>query len=779
MGGRGFMKKTFTTLLLAFFATISFAQNYTISGYIKDSVSGEAMIGAIISIKELQATGTSTNAYGFYSITIPKGKYTVVAQNLGYNSKSVVIDLNSNTKIDFKITSAGTQLQQVTVGSERKNDNVTSTQVGVQKLDIKEINTIPVIFGEKDILKTIQLLPGVESAGDGNSGFYVRGGAADQNLILLDEAPVYNASHLLGFFSVFNSDAIKDVTIYKGGMPAEYGGRLASVLDIKMNDGNDERFHVSGGIGLISSRLSVEGPIKKSKGSFIVCARRTYLDQFLKLSKDSNLRQSKLYFYDINVKANYTLNDNNRIYLSGYFGKDVLGFGNTFGINWGNATGTLRWNHLFGDKMFCNTSFIVSNYNDNININFSGTSIGILSRIQDYGLKQDYEYFANAKNKIKFGFSSTYHQIVPGTITAVNNGTSSDLDLTDKYAWENALYASHEIKASERISINYGLRLTAFSVLGPGIFRDYNTATGATTDSTNYNSGQFVKTYFNLEPRLTATYLLNEKSSIKASYARNTQNMHLLSNSTSTNPTDLWIPSSNYVKPEISDQVSLGYFRNFKDNMYESSVEVYYKVEQNAIDYRDNAQLEFNENIESQLLFGQGRAYGAEFFLKKKYGKFNGWIGYTLSRSEVQINGINNNSWYPATQDRPNDISVVLIYQLSKKVTISGTFIYYTGNPVTFPSGKYEIGSQVYFYYTSRNGYRMPDYNRADIGLTWETKKTAKFESSWNFSIYNLYDRWNAYIITFQTNPNNAQETQAVQTSLFGIIPSVSYNFKF
>jgi len=773
------VKRVILFFALAFSIQTSLAQdNFTISGSVKDSATGEEIIGAIVSVKEMAATGASTNAYGFYSLTIPKGNYTVTAQFLGYTSKTLTVNLTASIKLNFKLSS-GTQLEAVTVGAEKKNDNITNTSVGMEKLTVKEMNAIPVLFGEKDVLKTIQLLPGIESAGDGNSGFYVRGGSADQNLILLDEAPVYNASHLLGFFSVFNSDAIKDVTIYKGGMPAEYGGRLASVLDIKMNDGDDQKFRVSGGIGLISSRLSIEGPIKKNRGSFIICARRTYADLFLKLSSDSALKQSSLYFYDINVKANYMLGDNDRIYLSGYFGKDVLGFGNTFGINWGNATGTLRWNHLFSDKLFCNTSLIVSNYNDNININFVGTSIGIFSRIQDYGVKQDYEYFINSKNKLKFGFYSTLHQIVPGTITAVNSSASNNLTLTNQYAWENAIYVSHEWKATQRISFNYGIRFTAFSVLGPGTFRNYNTATGATIDSTNYNPGQFVTTYFTPEPRFAATYLLNEVSSIKASYDRNAQNLHLLSNSTSENPTDLWIPSSNYVKPEIADQFSLGYFRNFKDNNYEFSTEVYYKLMQNSIDYRDNAQLEFNENIESQLLFGQGRAYGVEFLLKKKYGKFTGWIGYTLSKSETQISGINNGSWYPAIQDRPNDLSVVLIYQIAPKWTISSTFIYYDGSPVTFPSGKYQIDNQVYFYYTSRNAYRMPAYNRMDIGVTWQRKKTEKFESSWNFSIYNVYDRWNAYTITFQTNPNNSQETQAVLTALFGIIPSVTYNFKF
>jgi len=607
----------------------------------------------------------------------------------------------------------------------------------------------------------------------------VRGGGSDQNLILLDEAPVYDASHLLGFFSVFNSDAIKDVTVYKGDEPAQYGGRLSSVLDIKMNDGNDQNYIISGGIGLIASRISIEGPIVKHKGSFIICARRTYADLFLKLSSDSNLNQSSLYFYDINIKANYELGKKDHLYLSGYFGKDVLGFGNTFSINWGNTTGTLRWNHLFSDKLFSNASFIVSNYTDNIGINFSGTSIGIVSRIQDYGFKYDFQYYMSDVSTLNFGLNSTYHQIVPGEIVAENNSQVSTLNLTDDYSWENSLYLSNILKPTSSFSLEYGVRLTAFSVLGPGDFYNYNAATGQTLDTTVYKSGQFVKTYINPEPRISASYTLNKVSSIKASYARNTQNIHLLNNTTTENPTDQWIPSTNYIQPEISDQVSLGYFRNFVDNTYEFSIEGYYKQVQNLLDYRDNAQLEYNENIESQLLFGQGRAYGVELFLKKKYGKFNGWIGYTLSSAQQQIAGVNNGSWYNSPQDRPNDLSVVGIYQASKKWSFSATFVYYTGNPVTFPSGKYDVDGNVYFYYTSRNGYRMPPYSRLDIGATVQCKKRKNFEANWTFSIYNVYDRWNAYTITFQQNPNNTSETQAIQTTLFGIIPSVTYNFKF
>lgn len=751
---------------------------YTISGYVKDAKTGEELIGATIVIKEIPATGVSTNTYGFFSITIPEGNYTVSSQFLGYEIKAVQVELTKNTKLDFILSETQHNLNEVVVTEEKKNDNITKNEIGITKLDIQQIKNIPVLFGEKDVLKTLQLLPGVKSAGEGHSGFYVRGGTADQNLILLDEATVYNASHLLGFFSVFNSDAIKDVTLYKGSQPANYGGRLSSVLDIKMKDGNDKKFGVSGGIGLISSRLNIEGPIVKDKGSFTVSARRTYADMFLKLSRDSATRQAKLFFYDVNAKANYRINDKNRIFLSGYFGKDVLGFGSTFGINWGNATGTFRWNHLYSEKLFSNTSVIFTNYDYKINVNFGGTEIDIISRIQDYNLKQDYQYFINTKNKLKFGLDATYHKIIPGAITTSSDSPIGKLNLPNKYALENGIYASHEIKATSKFNLEYGLRLTSFSLIGPGSFYSYNTS-GETTDTATYTSGQFVKTYINLQPRITASYILNEKSSVKGSYGRNSQNLHLLSNSTSGNPTDLWIPSSNNVKPELCDQVSLGNFRNFKENMFEFSTEVYYKSMQNQIDYKNGAQLNFNQTVESQLLFGKGRAYGVEFFLKKKYGRFNGWIGYTLSRTEKQIDGINNGNWYAAKQDRTHDISIVGIYELTKKWTVSATWVYYTGNAVTFPSGKYEVAGQVQYYYTERNGYRMPAYHRLDIGATYQAKKTEKFESSWNFSVYNAYGRENAYTITFQQDPNDATKTQAVQTSLFRFVPSITYNFKF
>ncbi len=756
----------------------AFAQSekkYAISGSVTDKKSGETIIGALLKVVELKNTGTAANEYGFYSLSIPKGDYTIEVSYLGYKKLVATVKLEKDTSVNFALEESVSNLKEVVVSSVRKDANVTSAQGGMEKLDIKSISKIPVFFGEKDVLKTLQLTPGIKSAGDGNSGFYVRGGGADQNLILLDEATVYNASHLLGFFSTFNSDAIKDVTVYKGTSPAQYGGRLASVLDIKMNDGNDQKYHVGGGIGVISSKLDIEGPIVKDKGSFLIAGRRTYADVFLKLNND--FKDNQLYFYDLNLKANYKLNDKNRLFLSGYFGQDKIGLANTFGINWGNATGTLRWNSIITSKLFSNTSFIFSNYNYKIAISSSATNIDIKSKIQDFNLKQDFTYIANPKNKIRFGFNSVHHTITPGQISSTDD-SSNFVQLQDRFAWENAAYISNEWEPTEKLSIIYGVRATSFSLLGSGDFFSYD-ASGNVTDTTHYGGGQFVKTYVNLEPRISAAYLLGKTNSIKGSYTRNVQNLHLISNSTSTNPTDLWIPSSNNVKPEISDQVSLGYFQNFKDNMYEFSTEVYYKNMQNQVDYRNGANTQANDKVEGELLFGNGRAYGIELFLKKKYGRFNGWVGYTLSRSEKQIAGINNGSWYAAKQDRTHDISVVGIYDINKKLSLSAAWVFNTGNAVTFPSGKYYIDQQVQYLYTERNGYRMPNYHRLDIGLTWFRKKTERFESSWNFSIYNAYGRENPYTITFQQSTSDPNKTEALQTSLFRWVPSATYNFKF
>jgi TonB dependent receptor/CarboxypepD_reg-like domain/TonB-dependent Receptor Plug Domain len=760
------------------FSSVEAQSRYTISGTVRDAATGEILIGATISLQELPRSGILSNAYGFYSITAAAGKYTLLISFSGYQQDSLPVNLTHNILLPIQLSTDATQLTEVVVNAQKKNDNVTRPLMGVQKLTTNEIRNIPVLFGEKDVLKTIQLLPGIQFAGDGNSGFYVRGGGADQNLILLDEATVYNPSHLLGFFSTFNSDAIKDITVYKGGMPAEYGGRLASVVDIKMNDGNDKDYHLGGGIGLISSRLNAEGPIVQDRGSFSISGRRTYADLFLKLSPDSTVNNNSLYFYDFNVKANYKIDENNHVYLSGYFGRDNLSFGNTFGIDYGNATGTARWNHVFSSRLFSNTSLISSKYSYKIRINSTNNDIDFTSNIRDLALKEDLQYFIDADNKIDFGFSTIHHIIAPGIINASANSSFNSLILQNRYSFENAVYVSHQWSPASDLHFIYGLRATDFIVLGPGDFYTYDSS-GNTTSTKNYPSGKLVKTYTNLEPRLSVSYQLDDASSIKVSYNRNTQVLHLISNSTSSNPTDLWIPSSNNVKPEIADQESIGYFRNFKDNSYEFSIETYYKSMQNQIDYKNGAQLIANENVESQLLYGKGRAYGLELFLKKKAGKFTGWVSYTLSRTELKIDGINNDTWYPAKQDRTHDISLVGIYQANKKWTLSATWVYYTGNAVSFPSGKYEVDGQTAFYYTERNGYRMPAYHRMDVAATMLGKKHKKFESSWTFSIYNVYGRENPYSIEFQNDPNDPSKTQAVQYALFRFVPSVTYNFKF
>lgn len=776
------MSTTLKTLILILFIAIGntlLAQKFTLSGSVKDANTGEELLGATILVKELSATGTTTNMYGFYSLTLPVGEYTIIAQYIGYETQSFKVNLNQNIKKDIKLSQSSKQLKEVVIVDEKKDENITKTQMGVEKISVKDIEAIPVLMGERDVLKTIQLTPGVKSAGEGSTGFFVRGGGADQNLILLDEAVVYNASHLLGFFSVFNSDALKDVTLYKGSQPAEYGGRLASVLDVRMKDGNDRSYHVDGGIGLISSRLNVEGPIVKEKSSFAVSGRRTYADLFLKLSNDTNLRRSILYFYDLNLKANYRISEKDRIFVSGYFGRDVLGLGKSFGFDWGNATGTLRWNRIINEKLFSNTSFIASNYKYNINILLGGVEGKIVSEIRNYSLKQDFQYYHSTKSSFKFGFQSIYYNIIPGNISfTFNNSVGVERELNKRYGVENAAYISHTYKPSTLTSFEYGLRISSYSVIGPGDFYSYNNQ-GEILDTISFPSGKIAKNYINPEPRVAVNFILNERSSIKTALTRNTQNIHLLSNSNSGNPTDMWLANTNNIKPEIGDQVSLGYFRNFRDNSIEFSVESYYKYMQNQIDYRDGADVTLNDNVESQLLYGTGRAYGVEFLIKKKYGKLNGWIGYTLSRVERKIEGINNGKYYPARQDRTHDISIVTIYEISPKWTASATWVYYTGNAVTFPSGKYEIAGQVINYYTERNGYRMPDYHRLDIGLTWQRKKTEKFESNWNFSVYNAYNRENAFAITFEQDPDDPSRTRAVQTTLFKIVPSISYNFKF
>jgi hypothetical protein len=777
------LKILFSTLLILFSITSSAQQKtvsttgkFTISGTIKSKSNGETLIGASIRTAN---TGTISNEYGFYSLTLENGNYTIEFSAISLQTKIEEIVLDKDIKLNIFLEDEVKNLEGVVVSAQSKGRSISSPQMGVEKLSTKEIKNIPVLFGERDILKTIQLLPGIKSAGEGNSGFFVRGGAGDQNLILLDEAPVYNASHLLGFFSTFNSDAVKDMTIYKGGMPAQYGGRLSSVLDIKMNDGNNQDYNVSGGIGLISTKLNIEGPIQKDRSSFLVTGRRTYADIFLKLSKDSSINQNILYFYDLNAKLNYQLSDKDRLYLSGYFGKDVLGVGKTFGIDWGNGTGTLRWNHIFNRKLFLNTSLIFSNYNYNISIQSGGDDFDILSKIQDWNLKQEYQWYPNSRNSIRFGFNSIYHTITPGEVKVRQSISVNSSALQKRYSSENAIYITDTWKASGKINLTFGLRLSSFSILGKGDYYIIDND-GKVTDTITYKRGELIKTYLNPEPRIAASYVFTPNTSIKASYGRNVQNLHLISNSTSSNPTDKWVANTNIIKPEISDQVSIGYYQDLFNNQFELSVETYYKSMQNQIDYRDGADIFANSDaIESQLLFGKGRAYGLELLLKKKAGKFTGWLAYTLSKTEKKINGINSDKWYNARQDRTHEVAIVGSCQLSPKWTLSANWVFYTGDAVTFPAGKYRINDQTVFYYTDRNSYRMPSYHRLDIGATKILKQKKRWSSELTFSIYNAYGRENAYTISFRDNEDDPNKTEAVQYALFKFIPSVSYNFKF
>jgi hypothetical protein len=746
-------------------------QSYVVSGSVRDKQTGESLIKAVVRIQELPNAGIISNEYGFYSLSLPKGNYSVVVSQVGYETLVQKIKLDSSITINFSLQTKNV-LKEVVVESSRKNDNLTKAQMGTETINMSAISKVPVIFGEKDLLKTIQLLPGVKSAGEGNSGFFVRGGGADQNLILLDEAPVYNATHLLGFFSTFNSDAIKDATIIKGNSPSQYGGRLSSVLDVKMKEGNNQDYTVNGGIGLISSKVSIEGPLQKNKSSFILSGRRTYADVFLKATE--KFKDNILYFYDLNAKANYQINAKNKIYVSGYFGRDELGLGQDFGIDWGNKTGTIRWNKIISNKLFLNTSFIYSDYNYNVKLKNGETNFNINSEIKDVNLKQDYTLYTNTQNTLRFGFNTILHNIKPSTFSGtVINSVSKE----GRNGLENAVYLTNNYKATNQLTIDYGMRLSMYTLMGGDVYNIYQN--GVVSSSIKLAPSSFGKTYANLEPRITTNFRIDDEKSIKAGYARNVQHLHLLSNSVASSPSDQWIGNSYNIKPEIADQISVGYVTKVFKNNFEFTTEAYYKNLQNQIDYKDGAEINTVSDVESVLLYGIGRAYGLELLLKKKEGRLTGWIGYTLSKTERKIEGINGNNWYNARQDRTHDISVVGIYDLNDRWSISGVFVYNTGDAVTYPTGKYNLQGQTLYQYAARNANRMPAYHRLDFSATYEKNKTKRMHGSWNFSLYNVYGRENAYRISFKDDPNDPTRTQIIRTALFKWVPSVTYQFKF
>ena len=756
-------------LFFLFSAVMLNAQNVTLSGYVYDMASGETLNGVNISF-ENSNVNAQTNEYGFYSVRLPAQKYTVSWSMTGYFTETQTLDLTESTRLDMFLSSDEIIQLNAVVAEGNLLNKITSTQMGVEKLSVTELNRLPVLLGERDVVKTIKLLPGLKSGGAGESGISVRGGTADQNLISLDDAPVYNADHVFGFFSTFNSDVIKDVEIYKGTAPAEYGGRVSSFLDIRMKEGNKNKFETRGGLGLIFSRLSVEGPIQKEKSSFLLSGRRSYADLFLKLTED--FKDNQMYFYDLNAKLNFRLSDKDHLFVSGYYGRDVLALSDMFGIEWGNITQTLRYNRIWSDRLFSNTSAVYSNFDFDIKIGTTEPPFSIISVIQDLSLKHDFQFFATPDSEFTFGAIATHHANIPGAI----DGLEQLVDSKEKRkGLESAAYISHDWRLSDNFAVNYGLRLSMFHILNGGTYYDFEPESGfilnEITDTGNFDA------YVNLEPRLALNYRLSEDQALKAAYTRNTQNMHLISNSITATPSDRWIMSSNIIKPQISDQFTAGYFRNF-NNKYEFSLEAYYKDMKNQIDFKDAASQQ-DLYVERLLRFGKGRAYGAEFLVRKNTGKLSGWIGYTWSRTEKLINGVNNDEWYLARQDRPHDLSVVGMYALNDKWNFSAAFIYQTGNAVTFPTGKYNIEGQTLWHYTERNGYRMPDKHRLDISATWTLKKSANRLSELVFGIFNVYARENAFAILFETAEDNPQRVIANQISLYKIVPSISYNFKF
>lgn len=757
-------------------------QEFTLSGFIKDKKNGETLIGASVFDTGNPSVGTITNHYGFYSITLPKGEYTIGFSYLGYAEVRVKVELTQNIQMNIDLQE-GVVMQEVVISAEKEDrrKNVEGTQMGTIELPVEKIKKMPAIFGETDILKTLQLLPGVLSSGEGNAGFYVRGGGPDQNLVLLDEALVYNTGHMLGFFSVFNTDAIKNTTLIKGGIPASYGGRLSSVLDIQMKEGNVKKYAVEGGIGLISSRLTAQGPIVKDKSSFMISGRRTYiLDLAQPALKGTNFEGTNYYFYDINTKWNYIFSDKDRIYFSGYFGKDVLRFRQpsrefTFDLPYGNSTGTLRWNHIFTQKLFMNLSLVYNDYKFEVRGGQDNFNFKLFSGVKDWNVKADFDYFHSNKHSIKYGINYTYHTLTPNTASATAGDVEFSTAFKPKNAHETALYFLDDIKINKSLLMNLGLRLSMFSQVGPYV---------SPLDNTEYDKGEHVVTYGGVEPRWSVNYRVNKEFSIKSGISVTTQYVHLVSNSSSTLPADVWVPSTAYVKPQRGVQYALGAFRNFKNDAFETSIEVYYKDLYNQIDYADNYVNDISKDLESAFVFGKGRAYGAEFFIKKSQGKWNGWIGYSLSRTERSFESIEGGRWYPAVYDRTHDLSIVQNYNLNDKWEFSAVFIYGSGKWFTPVRGFFFVEQNLNLFYGQRNSTRLDPYHRLDISVTYTPKASKKkqYQGSWVFSVYNTYNRKNPFFVNFDinTDANSGQTSiEGTKITIFPIIPSITYNFKW
>ncbi|WP_082796062.1 TonB-dependent receptor [Flammeovirga sp. SJP92] len=782
-----------------FFSSFLYGQtkNFTLSGYIKDKTTGETLIGATVYANEIKA-GVVTNAYGFYSLTLPEGEYTIISTFVGFQSFSKKVKLNDNKKLSIELSGTDTELDEVLITGEREDANVSDIQMSTQKMDIETMLKIPALLGEVDIIKSIQLLPGVSSVGEGATGFNVRGGGIGQNLVLLDEAPVFNSSHLFGFFSVFNPDAVKEVKLIKGGIPAQYGGRISSILDVRMKEGNAKELTVQGGIGVIFSRLTVEAPIIKDKMSFLVAARRSYIDILAKPFLEEDLRDSKFNFWDLTAKVNYDINDNNKIYLSAYWGRDNFGAAGTFNSGWGNVTGTFRWNHLFNDKLFLNTTAYISDYDYDLSFSQDGTdAFNWKSRVKTYSVKPEFTWYLGSHSTVTFGAQSIYYDFAPGTTTAKSGGQElPPFALQNQYALENAIYIGNDHKISNSISLQYGIRGSSFTYLGPVTTYEYEEAVLPNTrrdpieeSETVYGDWDPVETYFSLEPRLAIKYQFNEKSSIKASYTHMAQYIHLISNTSAASPLDVWSPSTNNIVPQRGDQYALGYFRNIKNNTFEFSTEVYYKPMRNLIDYINGADLLLNPYLEGDLLNSTGRAYGIEFYLRKKKGKYTGWLSYTLARSEQQTEGINQSQYYPRRFDQAHNLTLSNFYTLNKRWSFAANFSLISGTPTTFPTNQLQIQGYGIPHNVDgvRNNQRIPYYHRLDVSATLQGRKkpNRRWEHYWVFGFYNTYARKNPYSIYFLPSEERPEQgepapNQAIQFSvLANIIPSVSFNFKW
>ena len=797
------LKLQLAFLLFCFQIGMIAQEKFVVSGTVTDANSNETLIGVSVYFPSANV-GTTTNEYGFYSVSLPQGDNQIAISYLGYKNIETTIAVSGNLRQNFKLNQSGEQLDEVVV-TKKNTTNTRSAEMSVNKLTIGAIKKMPVVLGEVDVIKSILLLPGVTNAGEGASGFNVRGGGADQNLLLLDEATIYNSSHLFGFFSVFNPDAIKDLKLYKGGIPARFGGRVSSVLDVYQKDGNSKEFHANGGIGLISSRLLLEGPIVKDKGSFLVGGRSSYAHLFLKLSDNEN----SAYFYDLNTKLNYKINENNSLYLSGYFGRDVFDLFGSFTNTYGNATLNLRWNHLFSDKLFSNLSVIYSDYYYGLSLDFVGFQYD--SGIKNYNIKYDFKHYISDKFRMNYGVNGIYYDFNPGTISPLGNSSGfNERQLDKKFAFEPSAYIEVEHKLSDNITAMYGLRSSFFYRVGssdvnlyqdnnPVVFNSeqqiYQRATPIGTKS--FGKNEVIQSYNNFEPRFAISYSLADNKSFKISYNRMTQYLQLLSNTSSPTPLDVWTPADNYIKPQIADQTAIGYFTNFSNNNYTLEVESFYKTVENRIDYIDGADLIANEAIEQVILNGKMRSYGLEMLLRKNTGKLTGWISYTLSRSEQQTPGrtefepgINNGQWYKSLYDKPHNLAITSSYDLNRKWSFGANFILQTGAPVTFPNGQYEYQGIIVPSYGLRNEDRLPTYHHLDIAATYtptrgkaelaegKPEKNKGWQGEWVFSIYNLYNRQNAASISFRQNENTARN-EAVRFSIFGIVPAVSYNFKF